>query len=111
MYDTREKEIIRLYTIKKFSARKIGRILHMDKRAILKKLRNFNIPIKQYYHKYKDRNNNYFDKIDTENKAYFLGLLYADGSNSIKNGKISIALQARDKDILNKMVQDMLVIV
>jgi hypothetical protein len=30
-------------------------------------------------------NQNYFDKIDTEEKAYFLGFLYADGYNNEKN--------------------------
>ena len=45
-------------------------------------------------------NFNYFDKIDTEDKAYFLGLLYADGCNIEKRNSISICLQERDKDIL-----------
>ena len=46
-------------------------------------------------------NENYFDCIDTQDKAYLLGLLYADGCNS--NGSIFIRLQERDKDILEKM--------
>ncbi len=46
-------------------------------------------------------NERYFDNIDTQDKAYLLGLLYADGCNS--NGHVSIRLQERDKDILSKM--------
>lgn len=43
---------------------------------------------------------NYFEKIDTPEKAYFLGLLYADG---YYDGKcIAISLQEKDKEILEK---------
>jgi len=42
----------------------------------------------------------YFDIIDTPDKAYFLGILYADGYNNTKRGAISINLQERDTDIL-----------
>lgn len=45
-------------------------------------------------------NENYFDIIDTEEKAYFLGLLYADGCNTRVG--FSIALQDGDQTILEK---------
>jgi hypothetical protein len=48
-------------------------------------------------------NQHYFDVIDTEEKAYFLGLLYADGSiSSNKNYTITISLQLSDKAVLDK---------
>ena len=47
-------------------------------------------------------NNHFFDIIDNEEKAYFLGLLFADGCNFEKNCTVSIQLQARDIDILEK---------
>lgn len=47
----------------------------------------------------------FFEKIDTEAKAYFLGLLYADGWNS--DGEIGIGLQERDKDILIKFKNEL----
>tara|TARA_R110000868_G_scaffold99024_1_gene272583 strand:+ start:13013 stop:13945 length:933 start_codon:yes stop_codon:yes gene_type:complete len=50
-------------------------------------------------------NENFFDIIDTEENAYFLGLMYADGNNYINkhhNYEISIKLQAQDKIILEK---------
>lgn len=43
---------------------------------------------------------NYFKKINTTDKAYFLGLLYADGCTS--NQTLSISLQERDRAILEK---------
>ena len=49
-------------------------------------------------------NEQYFDKIDTPNKAYILGLLYADGANTSNYEKprycISICLKQNDYKIL-----------
>lgn len=52
-------------------------------------------------------NLNFFDKIDTEEKAYYLGLMYADGNNYIGHTKrkhymIRLCLQERDKLIIEK---------
>jgi len=49
----------------------------------------------------------YFDKIDTEYKAYFLGLLYTDGCNT--NNRIEIALQERDGEVLTQISKDVFV--
>lgn len=48
-------------------------------------------------------NEAFFDKIDTEEKAYFLGILYADGANSPERNSISLTLQEKDKAILEKL--------
>lgn len=45
----------------------------------------------------------YFNCIDSPNKAYILGLLYADGCNYTKNNLVKITLQEKDKDILLKI--------
>jgi hypothetical protein len=45
-------------------------------------------------------NENYFEKINSEDKAYFLGLLYADGWNSGEGFRLS--LQEKDSHILDK---------
>lgn len=49
-----------------------------------------------------DIDENYFDIINTEDKAYFLGLMYADGNVSSDKGTWSIKLQERDIIILEK---------
>lgn len=48
-------------------------------------------------------NESYFDKIDTPNKAYILGFLYADGSNIIDKCTIAMSLEESDKEILEKI--------
>jgi len=45
-------------------------------------------------------NEEYFDNIDTPNKAYIIGLLAADGCNYVDRGEIRLSLQERDKSIL-----------
>ena len=52
-------------------------------------------------------NDNYFDVIDTPNKAYIIGLLAADGCNYKDDGLITLSLQERDKDILEKISKEM----
>lgn len=48
-------------------------------------------------------NDNYFDKIDTEEKAYILGFLYADGCHYENTHRIKIDLQRNDEEILYKI--------
>lgn len=49
----------------------------------------------------------YFNIIDTPNKAYVLGLFYSDGTVSKKTSTITLSLQERDVDILRKIQLDM----
>lgn len=48
-------------------------------------------------------NKEYFDSIDTPNKAYILGFFYADGCNFPPKGTVSMSLQETDKEILEKI--------
>jgi hypothetical protein len=45
-------------------------------------------------------NEDYFENIDTQSKAYILGFIYADGSVSEEH-KLTITISVKDKDILN----------
>lgn len=57
----------------------------------------------------KKYNENYFETIDTEDKAYFLGLIYSDGCliNNQKEYryKLTLKLHIKDKDILEKFIK------
>lgn len=52
---------------------------------------------------------NYFDEINTPEKAYFLGLLYADGCNveHPSTGELSISLQIEDRIVIDKLKEEM----
>ena len=56
-----------------------------------------------------DFNDNYFENIDTEEKAYFLGLIYSDGNVREHNGGyyLSIELKREDKYILEKLATEL----
>lgn len=87
------------------SLQKIGTDYHCDPNKISRLLKKNNIHIlnNSECHRVYSLNENYFDIIDTPNKAYILGLLYADGNRSGSSNTISICLQERDKDILDKI--------
>ena len=54
--------------------------------------------------KYK-RNSDVFEKIDTEEKAYWLGFLYADGYINEKRKFVDIGLKRSDRGHLEKFRQ------
>ena len=49
-----------------------------------------------------DRNSNVFEKIDTEEKAYWLGFLYADGYINEEHNFITLGLAEKDKEHIEK---------
>lgn len=74
-----------------------------NRHGILKILKRHNIPIRKDNFTHAKRytvNEFYFDNIDTEDKAYFLGLLYADGN--ICSNTLRLTLQKDDEYILDK---------
>lgn len=59
--------------------------------------------------KRKNYNENYFENIDTEDKAYFLGLIYSDGciinNQDDYRYKLTLKLHNKDKDILLEFIK------
>ena len=51
-------------------------------------------------------NEKYFDIINDEHKAYWLGFIYADGCHNISRHSLSITLQESDIDILCQFYED-----
>lgn len=85
--------------------RGIKRIVNSNTRTIKKIAVLEKIPFKTLSEKKRiyNVNHSFFNKIDTEEKAYILGLFYADGCNFTKRSCISISLQENDVDILEKI--------
>lgn len=101
------KNIIDLY-LSGLSCVKIGIKYDVSHKCILKILHKYNIDVDQKRTVRKHTlDKNYFDNIDTPNKAYILGLLYADGNNFIKKSTLSISLQEEDKDILESIRKEL----
>lgn len=103
MTDNKEK-IIKLYEDEKLSGDAIDRSLEVAEGSTLRYLKKWGVEI------IKDRdtrkwkfNEHFFDEIDTEEKAYFLGMLFGDGFNNQKAGFVVLGLKEDDKDILEKL--------
>lgn len=84
------------------SSEKISDILNISSDAVRDILKSNNIPIRPPQEN-KRRNqikSDFFETIDNEEKAYFLGLMYADGNLSSRSAQISITLKESDSHIL-----------
>ena len=56
-------------------------------------------------HNYKFKDENFFDVIDSEEKAYFLGLIFADGSLNDKLRTLQLSLVDSDSEVLEKFIK------
>ncbi len=66
-------------------------------------LKRHGIPMRKFRFPAHDIDNTFFDKIDTREKAYMLGWLYADGCNEPKRRRIRISLKVSDKGMLEQL--------
>jgi len=87
------------------SMKAIGKQFSIDPVSIFNYLKKNNIRSRtaEECHRKYAINENYFDSIDTQEKAYILGFLYADGGNVQKSNFVGIHLNAKDIDILYKI--------
>jgi hypothetical protein len=85
------------------SAKEIALDFEYSKYVIYRLLRNKNIVRRNRVdcHKKYEIDDHYFTIIDSEDKAYFLGLMFADGYNNEIKGEAKITLQTGDTEILN----------
>lgn len=95
-----ELEVVRLYTEDKISANKIAVIYQVDVKTITNYLGKNNIVRRLCTPKYPIVED-YFENIDTSEKAYWLGFITADGCVHSKN-TLSIQLGERDVKHLEK---------
>lgn len=73
----------------------------INRKTIIKYLKERNIEITQSYNKV-PFNETVFDSIDTEEKAYWLGFMYADGYITSKSFRIGLSLAIKDIEHLRK---------
>ncbi len=77
------------------SLKELANELETYPQKISYQFKKHNLPLLKSY---KTLDINYFEKIDSPEKAYFLGLMYADGN--VRGNSASICLQECDKHIL-----------
>ena len=103
-----ENEIINLWKNSDKSCVQIGKIFGVSETPIRRCLKAHNIEIKnkKQFVKIKHVDDNFFDNIDTEEKAYWLGFICADGY--VAKNRVGIGLSAIDynhlckfKDLIN----------
>lgn len=99
-----EQDVINLYG-ENLSPKKIGRMYGVSPVPVRRVLREAGV-------KLRDRssgnrryaiNEHFFDVIDSEEKAYFLGMLYADGYNNRRTSCVALSLKESDREILEKL--------
>jgi len=80
------------------SIAKVAKTYHTSEDTVRRRNLEFGIKIEDYYENRIDYDVHVFNKIDTEDKAYWLGFLYADGNvrKEPHNSTISIHLNAID---------------
>lgn len=105
-----KEDIVNYYLSKPMTLEDVAKKFNLCKPTISKVLKENNI---NTYTKTKLFSpqfiENYFETIDTENKAYFLGLIISDGcifEHSTKQNSISICLQECDKYLLESFIKD-----
>jgi len=96
-------EILEKYKTGKFTCESLSKEYDISRKAISGLLKRRGIIVNNNQSNLQRKytlNESYFDIINTEGKAYFLGLLYADGYNNENRNCVQITLQERDKEIL-----------
>jgi len=101
-------EVVKYYVESGKGTRKVGEKFGISKDKVNKYVREAGVVRSNHFLTYNKR---YFEHIDTEHKAYWLGFIMADGNiyDYTKRPKYSldIALQAKDKGHLEKLSKEL----
>ena len=115
-YDSKKESIIELYLNKKKSLAYISSYFKLDRNMLVSKLKEWEIKTDYSSNNLKTYDESFFEKIDTEAKAYWLGFIYADGcvvrnhskdkeGRQLKKYSLSIELAEKDKEHLIKFAK------
>ncbi|WP_128547178.1 hypothetical protein [Larkinella soli] len=84
---------------------KVAKLFGLSPMTIFNTLKRRNVPIRD--RSLRNRryaiNEDFFDRIDTEEKAYFLGMLYADGYHLPEKNLIVLMLQQGDAELMERL--------
>lgn len=100
-----KSELFKMYETGKYTGVDLAKIFNVSSVATNTLLRRHGYKAKtqsELQRKYPIEED-FFDEIDTEEKAYVLGLLYADGYNNTDRNSVSLGLKETDREILDKI--------
>lgn len=106
--DSEELSIVDDFIGNKKSIKAIARAFNVSRSVIIKVLEKHNVDIESSSNKYGRKyffDEYYFDQIDSEEKAYWLGFLYADGYLT-NNNMIGCGLRRDDEQHIVSFLQD-----
>ena len=84
-----------------YTSKEISTILNISISSVMRACKKLGLSIPNYHNSLKF-DNTVFDKIDTEEKAYWLGFLYADGNTHKTMNIINLSLSIKDYNHLVK---------
>lgn len=101
--------VLHQYFTKKVSMLNIGENLSVSPQIIARTIRSQGYETRDVGEASKifSANDNFFNAIDTEEKAYWLGMLYADGTIQEGRGTVSLGLKSDDEPHIQRMLDDM----
>lgn len=108
--DQQKIEIVEKYLTGNYNCEQIAKIYGVRRNTVNSMLRRRDVIINNDRSKLRRKytlNEFFFEKIDSEAKAYCLGMLSADGCNSENRGQIALYLEQSDSEILEKMKEKM----
>lgn len=100
-----KSELFKMYETGKYIGVDLAKIFNISSVATNALLRRHGYKAKtqsELQRKY-SINETFFDIIDTQEKAYVLGLLYADGYNNTDRNSVSLGLKETDREVLDKI--------
>lgn len=98
-WDTQKEKVVKMYVEQNLSCNKIAKEYKCDPSTISRQLDRWNISKRKRYNALYKFNEHYFKQINTEQKAYWIGVLLSDGH--LSKGEI-LMLFMKDLDVIEK---------
>lgn len=104
LQEYQRQEIVTKYLSNKYTTKQLAEEYGVHLSSIIRLLNRKNIPLRNSRFSF---NQDYFEIIDTEHKAYWLGFMYADGYVNSKVNTVSLRLKNDDDYILKQFAKDL----
>lgn len=102
--ESQKQEIVTKYLSNKYSTKDLAIEYDICISTVCRLLHKNNISLRNSRFNF---NQDYFETIDTEHKAYWLGFMYADGYVNSKVNTVSLRLKSNDDYILKQFAKDL----